>query len=568
MNWMDWSVMLGTLAAIAIYGIWKSRKNRNIESYLHGDKDLKWATIGLSVMATQASAITFISTPGQAFESGMGFVQNYFGLPLALIIVSAVFIPLYYKLNVFTAYEFLESRFDLKTRLLAAFLFLFQRGLAAGITIYAPAIILSTMLGWNLSLTIIFVGIVVVIYTVSGGTKAVSLTQKWQMAVIMFGMFIAFFIIIQQLPANIGFIDAVDIAGRMGKLETVSFSLDPKERYTFWSGITGGLFLALSYFGTDQSQVQRYLGAKSVTESRMGLMFNAILKVPMQFFILFVGVMVFVFYQFESHDVLFDKTNLENLRNSIHAEKILDLEKSYALNHDQKQVFLEELLTAKKDGNQFELEKAQNALKALDEDSKKIRADVKEILIEEYPEETAKDSDFVFLTFIMNYLPHGIIGLLLAVIISAAMSSTAGELNALGSTTTIDFYKRLIKPKASEKKYVIASKLLTAFWGLVAISFALMARLLENLIEAVNILGSLFYGTILGIFLIAFFFKRIKGHGIFSAALAAQLMVFILYFYFSEYVAYLWYNVIGCVLVIIFSNLLLLLPNSIRSKNI
>ncbi len=559
MNWLDWVIMLGTLLFIALYGTWKTRKSKNIKSYLQGDKDMKWLTIGLSVMATQASAITFISTPGQAFESGIGFVQNYFGLPLALIIVSAVFIPLYYKLNVYTAYEFLEARFDLKTRLLAAFLFLFQRGLAAGITIYAPAIILSTMLGWNLSWTIILVGLVVVLYTVSGGTKAVSLTQKWQMGVIMSGMFIAFFIIIDSLPTNIGFFDAVDIAGRMGKLDAVNFSFDPSERYTFWSGITGGLFLALSYFGTDQSQVQRYLGGKSVTESRMGLMFNAILKIPMQFFILFVGVMVFVFYQFESHEVLFDKTNLENLRESKYADDILKYEKAYEENHQIKQEEISELLKARNAGDRLLVSESQAELKVLDAKSKEIRANVKEILIKEYPEETAKDSDFVFLTFIMNYLPHGIIGLLLAVIISAAMSSTAGELNALGSTTVVDFYKRLIKKEASDKHYVIASKLLTAFWGLMAIMFALFARLLENLIEAVNILGSLFYGTILGIFLVAFFFKKIKGAGVFIAALLAQVFVFILYIFFEDLVAYLWYNVIGCVLVIMTSHIFLIL---------
>ncbi|QNL21057.1 sodium:solute symporter [Hyphobacterium sp. CCMP332] len=566
MNWLDWLTMLGTLLFIAIYGTWKTRKNKNIKSYLQGDKDMKWVTIGLSVMATQASAITFISTPGQAFESGMGFVQNYFGLPLALIIVSAVFIPIYYKLNVFTAYEFLESRFDLKTRLLAAFLFLFQRGLAAGITIYAPAIILSTTLGWNLSVTIVLVGLVVVIYTVSGGTKAVSLTQKWQMGVIMLGMFIAFFIIINSLPDYIGFLDAVDIAGRMGKLDAVNFSFDPTERYTFWSGITGGLFLALSYFGTDQSQVQRYLGGKSVTESRMGLMFNAVLKIPMQFFILFVGVMVFVFYQFESHEVLFDKTNLENLRQSKYSEEISFHEDEYAKNHQIKQEEIRELIKARNDGNAELLSEKQESIKELDLNSKEIRANVKQILIEEYPEETAKDSDFVFLTFIMNYLPHGIIGLLLAVIISAAMSSTAGELNALGSTTVVDFYKRLMKSEASDTHYVIASRLLTALWGILAIMFALFARLLENLIEAVNILGSLFYGTILGIFLVAFFFKRIKGSGVFSSALLAQLFVFILYIFFEDVVAYLWYNVIGCLLVIFISHFFLFLTYRSRAK--
>lgn len=559
MNWLDWIVMLGTLLAIAAYGTWKTRKNRNIKSYLQGDKDMKWATIGLSVMATQASAITFISTPGQAFESGMGFVQNYFGLPFALIIVSAVFIPLYYKLNIYTAYELLEKRFDLKTRLLAAFLFLLQRGLAAGITIYAPAIILSTMLYWDLSLTIVLVGTVVVIYTVSGGTKAVSITQKWQMGVIMMGMLIAFIIILDHLPKELGFISAIDIAGRMGKLDIVSFSIDPGERYTFWTGITGGFFLALSYFGTDQSQVQRYIGGENISESRMGLMFNALFKIPMQFFILFVGVMVFVFYQFESHDVIFDKTNLENLRQSKHSKEIKNLEEEYQSLHDNKRLKLNELIEAKNSVNDEKIKVLTEDINKIEKRSNEVKSEVKGILIEEFPEESAKDSDFVFLTFIMNYLPHGLIGLLLAVIISAAMSSTAGELNALGSTATIDFYKRLIKPNGSDKQFVLASKILTAFWGVLAIFFALFAQLLENLIEAVNILGSLFYGTILGIFLIAFFIKRIKGHGVFLAAIIAQFIVFIIYFFFEKYVAYLWYNVIGCALVITLSFLITML---------
>lgn len=546
MNWLDWIVMLGTLFGIAAYGTWKTRKNRNIESYLHGNNDLKWATIGLSVMATQASAITFISTPGQAFDSGMAFVQNYFGLPIALIIVSAVFIPIYYKLNVFTAYEYLESRFDLKTRLLAAFLFLLQRGLAAGITIYAPAIILSTMLGWDLSLTIILVGLLVIVYTVSGGTKAVSLTQKWQMGVIMLGMFIAFYVILDKLPEELGFTKAVDIAGRMGKMDIVNFSFDPKERYTFWSGITGGLFLALSYFGTDQSQVQRYLGAKNTSESRMGLMFNAILKIPMQFFILFVGVMVFVFYQFQSHEVIFNKTNLDKLRNSEYKEQLLQIESDFEEVHKEKKLLLQNFI-ASSDLDQKEYFEEVNTLQ---EKEKSLKKEVTTYIRKAFPDESAKDSDFVFLSFILDYLPHGIIGLLLAVILSAAMSSTAGELNALGSTTSVDYYKRIINPEVSDKSYVLVSKLLTAGWGLIAISFALFAHLVENLIEAVNILGSLFYGVILGMFIVAFFIKRIKGSSTFFSAILSQIFVLLMFFFFGDEIAYLWYNVIGCALVV------------------
>ncbi|WP_306309324.1 sodium:solute symporter [Fulvivirga ligni] len=500
MSTLDWIVLLGTLFLIIIYGIYKSRGSRNISQYLKGDNSLKWGTIGLSVMATQASAITFLSTPGQAYESGMTFVQNYFGLPIAIIIVAAIFIPIYYKLNVYTAYEYLESRFDLKTRLLGAFLFLVQRGLAAGITIYAPAIILSTMLGWDLTYTILFTGILVVVYTVSGGTKAVSITQKYQMAVIMLGMFTAFFIIISYLPESVSFANALHVAGRMGKLDVVDFSFDPEKRYTIWTGLTGGFFLALSYFGTDQSQVQRYMGAKSVAESRLGLIFNALLKVPMQFFILLVGVMVFVFYQFEEPPVFFKTVEMEQLRTSEYGNDVKDLEERYSANFAEKKSNIQSLVTALDADNEVDIANYSELVKQNKDTEKAIRNDVKGLL-KDYDENIeTKDSDYVFLTFIVTYLPEGVVGLLLAVIFSAAMSSSSGELNALGSTTSVDFYKRLIKKEASDKHYVIVSKLLTAFWGVLSVSFALFASLLENLIEAVNILGSIFYGVILGYF--------------------------------------------------------------------
>ena len=539
----DWMVLLGTLGFIVIYGAWKTRKNKNIEGYLRGDNEMKWATIGLSVMATQASAITFISTPGQAFESGMGFVQNYFGLPFALIIVSAVFIPIYYRLKVYTAYEYLESRFGLNTRLMAAFLFLLQLGLAAGITIYAPAIILSTALEWNLNLTILFVGILVIIYTVSGGTKAVSLTQKWQMAVIMAGMFTAFAIIIYRLPENITFNNALHIAGKMGKLEVLNFSTNLNERYTVWTGIFGGLFLALSYFGTDQSQVQRYLGGRSVYESRMGMMFNALLKVPMQFLILLTGVMVFVFYQFQSHPVLFDPTTTNKIMQTEYAEEFRQIQEQYDAVHEAK---------AAQVNRAVQTDNLQD-IRGLNKSSELLRKEAKALVIKAGVETSSKDSDYVFLSFIMGYLPHGIIGLLLAVIFSAAMSSTSGELNALASTTTVDFYKRIFKKEGDEKHYLLWSKLFTTFWGIIAIGFALFAHLVENLIEAVNILGSIFYGTILGIFIVAFFIKKIKGNGVFMAAIVAQITVIVLYLFYTEEIAYLWYNVIGCASVIILS---------------
>lgn len=565
MSAIDWIVLLGTLIFIVVYGIWKSRGSKNINDYLLGHNSMKWGTIGLSVMATQASAITFLSTPGQAYESGMAFVQNYFGLPIAIVIISAVFIPIYYKLKVYTAYEFLESRFDFKTRLLGAFLFLVQRGLAAGITIYAPAIILSTMLKWDLTLTILLTGILVVIYTVSGGTKAVSITQKYQMAVIMGGMFVAFYMIVDYLPDFLSFNQAIHVAGKMGKLEAIDFSLDPEKRYTIWTGLTGGLFLALSYFGTDQSQVQRYLTGTSVAESRLGLIFNAILKVPMQFFILFVGVMVFVFYQFVQPPVYFKQAEMEQLYASEYKSEARQLEKEYTDIFEIKKAHLKDLVTAMEQGEEQRVEAVTERVRESDMRAQSIRAELKSLLVKNDPTVETKDSDYVFLTFIMNYLPKGIIGLLLAVIFSAAMSSTSGELNALGSTTSVDFYKRIFKKEASDRHYVVASKLLTAFWGAVAIGFALFARLVENLIEAVNILGSIFYGTILGIFLVAFFVKFVKGNAVFIAAVAAQ--IFVIFSFYTFEISYLWYNAVGCMLVIIVSIILQLIIGTKQQTN-
>jgi solute:Na+ symporter, SSS family len=544
MSNIDLIVLLSTLAFIVGYGTLKYKSHSNIDGYLLGDKSFKWGTIGLSVMATQASAITFISTPGQAYESGMGFVQNYFGLPLALIIVSAVFIPIYYKLKVFTAYEFLEKRFDLKTRLLGAFLFLLQRGLAAGITIYAPAIIISTVLHWDLSYTIMLVGGLVVIYTVSGGSKAVSITQKQQMAVIMIGMFVAFGILIYLITEHISFNEALSVAGNLGKLEVVNFSTDGSVRYTFWNGLFAGLLLQMSYFGTDQSQVSRYLSGKNIAESRMGLMFNAILKIPMQFFILFVGVMVFVFYQYNLPPVHFKVSNVEMIEGSAKADEYLALEARHREIFDEKKEALADLQAARMAGDEKQVAESELLIRQYQAETEATRQEVKDLLTSVDESTETKDSDYIFLSFILEYLPVGVIGLLLAVIFSAAMSSTASELNALASTTTVDFYMRLVKKDGAEKHFVHASKLFTAFWGLVAIGFALFANLVENLIEAVNILGSIFYGSILGIFLVAFFIKVIKGPAVFWAAVISQLVVIVLFK--TTDIAYLWYNVIGC----------------------
>ncbi|MBA3833243.1 MAG: sodium:solute symporter [Chthoniobacterales bacterium] len=554
MSELDYAVLFGTLLAIAIYGWWKTRADHDLNHYLRGDSSIRWGTIGLSVMATQASAVTFLSTPGQAYESGMGFLQNYFGLPFALIVVCAVFIPIYHRLKVVTAYEYLGQRFDQKTRLLGAFLFLLQRGLAAGITIYAPAIILSVLLGWNLRLTIILSGLFVVIYTATGGTSAVSHTQKWQMAVILAGMGVAFGMILHRLPPDFSFLQAVSVAGKMGKLHAVDFSFDLQRRYTFWSGLLGGFFLALSYFGTDQSQVQRYLAGGSLAGSRFGLLFNAVLKLPMQFFILLTGVMVFIFFQFEKPPIFFNQPAYQRATQTAQAGKLALLQTRYDQLFAQKQIAVRSLTSAMDSHSARAIETATSAVLRAQKEIETIRGEVKQTLKAADPKLETSDADYVFITFVLDYLPHGVIGLLIAVIFCAGMSSSASELNALGSTTVVDFYRPLLHPHASEAHYLLVSKLLTAAWGGVAISFALFANLVENLIQAINILGSIFYGSILGIFLVAFFLRFVRGTAVFVAALISQALVLILFY--STTIGYLWYNVLGCVMVLILSALL------------
>ena len=544
MGWIDWVVLLFTLFFIVAYGSWKTRKNNNLEGFLKGNNSETWSTIGLSIMATQASAITFLSTPGQAYESGMGFIQFYFGLPLAMILISVFFLPIYYRLKVYTAYEYLEQRFDVKVRSFTALLFLISRGLAAGITIYAPAIILSSLLDWNLHLTCVGIGGLVIFYTVSGGSRAVSLTQKWQMGIIMGGMFLAFYYVIQSFPEQIGFSEGIDIAGNLGKMEIINLDIDPGNRYTLWSGLTGGLFLFLSYFGTDQSQVQRYLGGKTLKESRMGLMFNGIMKIPMQFFILLVGIMVYVSFQFNKPPIIFNQstTNIE-LQSDI---ELIDIEKQYNAVFSEKEALLSNWTLQKESG----VERVQTL--QFQQDS--LRATYKEVIESKDDGYQSKDSDYIFLTFVLNFLPAGLIGLLLAVIFSAAMSSTAGELNALASTTTIDFYKKFVSKSDDEKKDLRVSKLLTAAWGVLAIGIALIAGLFENLIQLVNILGSLFYGTILGVFLLAFFFKFVRGKAAFIGAIIGQVLVLTLHFLTVVKIVelgFLWYNIIGSFIVIL-----------------
>ncbi|GGK35322.1 hypothetical protein GCM10007962_32140 [Yeosuana aromativorans] len=544
MELLDWIVLLGTLFTIVIYGSWKTRGSKNVHDFIQGGNDAKWWTIGLSVMATQASAITFLSTPGQAFNDGMGFVQFYFGVPIAMIIICMVFIPLYHRLKVYTAYEFLENRFDLKTRSLTASLFLIQRGLSAGITIYAPAIILSAVLGWNLNILNIIIGLLVIIYTVSGGTKAVSMTQKHQMAVIFIGMFTAFFLIISYLPDNITFTKALDIAGASGKMNMLDFSFNLKNRYTVWSGLIGGTFLALSYFGTDQSQVQRYLSGKSIKEMQMGLLFNGLLKVPMQFFILLVGVMVFVFYQFNTSPINFNPAAEKTVLNSPYAEDYKALEKK------QNEIFnnKKDLVNSYIETKNVKYIKDINLANEADKNNREVAKE----LIQKASDDTlvsveTNDKDYVFIHFILNNLPRGLIGLLLAVILSAAMSSTAGELNALASTTTMDLYKRSIFKDGDETHYLNATKWFTMAWGFIAISIACIAYLADNLIQLVNIIGSIFYGNVLGIFLLAFFFKFVKANAVFIAALITQAIIIIGWWY--DWMPYLWLNLFGCMLV-------------------
>ncbi|UMB60683.1 sodium:solute symporter [Lutibacter sp. A80] len=541
MEQLDWIILIGTLLFIVSYGAYKTKGSKNVTDYIKGGSEAKWWTIGLSVMATQASAITFLSTPGQAFHSGMGFVQFYFGLPIAMVVICLVFIPIYHRLKVFTAYEFLEKRFDLKTRSLAAILFLVQRGLAAGITIFAPAIILSAVLGWDLTTLNIIIGILVIIYTVTGGTKAVSVTQKQQMAVIFGGMFIAFYLIVSYLPADISFSKALKIAGASGKMEVLDFSFNLDNRYTFWSGIIGGTFLALSYFGTDQSQVQRYLSGKSMKEMQLGLIFNGLLKVPMQFFILLVGVMVFVFYQFNASPLNFNPAATEIVKNSEYAQEYLDLENK----HKEIEVLKSEAnLNYGKDLNNKALLSEIQKLNTLEIEN---RTQAKELIKKADSNAETNDKDYVFIHFILNNLPRGLIGLLLAVILSAAMSSTASELNALASTTAMDLFKRNVKGEKSERYFVNASKWFTLAWGIMAILVACFASLFDNLIQLVNIIGSIFYGNVLGIFLLAFFIKFVKGNAVFVAAIITQAIVIV--GWWLDWMPYLWLNLFGCVLV-------------------
>lgn len=554
MNYIDWIVLIGFLSFVVIYGVIKTLGQKNINDYLLANKNASWYAVTLSIMATQASAITFLSTPGQAYTDGMRFVQFYLGLPIAMIIIAKTIVPIFHKLKVYTAYEYLETRFDLKNRVLGSVLFLIQRGLAAGFTILAPALIFSIILGWDLQYTIIAIGGLVIIYTASGGTEAVNKTHFLQMIIITVGMVSAFFIILNLLPSDVSFIEATTVAGKMGKLNAITFDFDLRDRYNIWTGLIGGAFLALSYFGTDQSQVQRYLTAKSVAQSKIGLLANGIVKIPMQFSILFLGALVFVFYQFVTPPLFFNTVEVKNIKNSVYAEDFKKLESEFSDLHNSKSIKIREMLEADKLNNESKVDKLAIEIKEYNKNENSIKENAKSLIKQANPKAEMNDTNYIFLNFVISFFPVGLVGLILAAIFSASMSSASAELNALASTSVVDIYKRIFKPNGTEKHYLVASKLITIFWGAYAIGFAIFANQLGSLIEAVNILGSLFYGTILGIFLVAFYFKKIGGNATFFAALISE--VFVLFCFFFTEIPYLWFNVIGCVLVIIFAFIL------------
>lgn len=551
MNVIDWLVLGITLLSVVVYGLYKSRGTKDIDGFLLADKQLPWYHVGLSVMATQASAITFLSAPGQAYSDGLRFVQFYFGLPLAMVVLCITFIPIFHRLKVYTAYEYLEKRFDIKTRTLTAFLFLIQRGVSTGITIYAPSIVLSSILNLDISYTTIFIGSVVILYTVYGGTKAVSYTQMLQMGIIFAGLFFAAYMVVHLLPENVGFIDALHIAGKMDKLNAIDTTFDLNNRYNVWSGIIGGFFLQLSYFGTDQSQVGRYLTGKSITQSRLGLIMNGLVKIPMQFFILLIGTLVFTFYQFHQPPVFFNQVEVNRIEKSVNKAEYNKLEADYKLAHAEKLHSVNKLVDAIHQDNEQIVNAAGVELQAAEQKVENIRKSAISLIKKSDQVADTNDTNYVFLNFVTNYLPTGLVGLLIAIIFLASMGSTASGLNSLASTTVVDVYKRLINKEGSDSKYLSASRWATIGWGVFCVIVALYASKLGNLIEAVNILGSLFYGTILGVFVVAFYLKKVEGTAVFYAALLAEACIVLAWI--TDLTAFLWLNVIGCVLVMLFS---------------
>jgi SSS family solute:Na+ symporter len=554
MRSLDWILLSSFLLFVAVYGIWKTRGKKDIQGYFLANKSIPWYIITVSIMATQATAITFLSTPGQAYVDGMRFVQFYFGLPIAMVVLSITAVPIYHKLRVFTAYEFLEQRFDLKNRALGSILFLIQRGLAAGFTILAPALIISVVLGWDFRLTIFMTGGLVILYTAAGGTEAVYKTHLLQMTIVTAGMAAVLYMIFHRLPPDISFSNALHVAGKLGKLNVVNFAFNWKDRYNFWSGLIGGGFLALSYFGTDQSQVQRYLSGRSIAQSRMGLLANGVVKVPMQFAILFIGAMIFVFYQFVTPPLFFNPVETSSVKNSSYREAYAKLETDYNRLNGEKQGQIREMLAAIETRKGEDLDNALQKLRRTRQSELGLRQEAIQLIKKRNPLAETNDTNYIFLSFVTHFLPAGLVGLILAAILSASMSSSSAELNALASVTVIDIYRRIWKRNASERHYLLVSKLATVFWGLYAISFAQFANHLGSLIEAVNIMGSLFYGTILGIFLVAFYFKSIGGNATFIAAIIAELSVLACHFFTK--IPFLWFTVIGCVILIFLANLM------------
>jgi len=554
MSLTDWIVLGVTLLGIVLYGVWKSGSNKNIDQFLMGGRSLRWYHVGLSVMATQASAITFLSAPGQAYTDGMRFVQFYLGLPLAMIVLCITFVPIFHRLKVYTAYEFLEQRFDLKTRALTSFLFLVQRGLSTGITIYAPSIILATILDINVVYTTLFIGSLVIFYTVYGGTKAVSYTQLLQMSIIFMGMFFAGVMVVHLLPAGVGFGGAVKLAGKLGRMNVIDWKFDPSNRYNIWSGVIGGFFLQLSYFGTDQSQVGRYLTGSSVGQSRLGLIMNGLLKVPMQFLILLIGVLVFSFYLFNKPPMFFNSYEVNQVKSSAYGGAYNQLEKQYSDAVEQRRIKTNDLLKAFDSKDPAAINASRVELKAADSISQSIRNRAIAVMKKNNGKANGDDSNYVFLTFVTRYLPRGLIGLLVAIVFLASMGSTASALNSLASTSVVDIYKRIINPGATDKNYLNASRIATVFWGLVCILMALYAGKVGNLLEYVNKLGSYIYGVILGVFVVAFYLKTIRGNAVFIAAMVTEVAVCVLGYF--DLVAYLWLNAIGCLLVIFIATLL------------
>jgi len=544
---LDWLVLFAALAGIVLYGLWKGRRTRDLDDFLVADRRMRWHHVALSIMATQASAVTFLATPGQAYADGMRFVQVYFGLPVAMVILSATAVPIYHKLKVYTAYEYLEGRFDLKTRTLAAFLFLALRGLSTGVSLYAPSLILSVIMGWDIRLVIFIIGGAVMLYASTGGARAVDNTNFLQFIIIMGGMVVAFVTIVRLLPADVSFLEAAHVAGKLGRLNAVDFSFDIKNQYNFWSGLVGGCFLALSYFGTDQSQVQRYLTGESVAQSRLGLLFNGLVKVPMQFFILFLGATVFAFYQFTQPPVFFNPTQAARAREGTHGAQFRAIESDYAAAFEEKQRAARGYIDALRAGDDAARASAERGLKAAQEKVNGVRAGAVEI-IREF-DAKPNDTNYVFLNFVTHYMPAGLVGLVLAAVFFASMSSTASEWSALAATTVVDIQRRLLKRDAGERYYLLSSKLATVFWGLFAITFAQYAGQLGSLVEAVNRLGSLFYGTLLGIFLLGFYFKRVRGTAAFLGALAGEAAV--LYCFFFTSIAFLWFNLVGALVVVV-----------------